>query len=69
VITAAHCCVGFTTDKVYVVAGQDHEIFVKESSEQLRKTTAIIMHPAFDQFTKNNDICLLTLDKKLNFGT
>ena len=79
IITAAHCCESIETPKftnfynqpidwsrTEIVAG---EINLQETSglEQVRKIKSHIIHPLYRLATKQNDICLLTLESPLRF--
>ena len=72
IITAAQCCQanfpsGITIANTTIVAG---ELDIDEESgyEQFKKIKSYRVHPSFDQTTKRNDICVLTLDSELTFN-
>ncbi|XP_056350069.1 ovochymase-2-like isoform X1 [Oenanthe melanoleuca] len=69
VVTAAHC----TLDRnllqhLHVTAGE-HDLGLRESSEQTLPVKSVIQHPKFDPRTPMNyDIALLKLDGTFNFS-
>ncbi|XP_056350070.1 ovochymase-2-like isoform X2 [Oenanthe melanoleuca] len=69
VVTAAHC----TLDRnllqhLHVTAGE-HDLGLRESSEQTLPVKSVIQHPKFDPRTPMNyDIALLKLDGTFNFN-
>jgi hypothetical protein len=66
VLTAAHC-VGANVlvyklpDQFQVILG-DHDRLASEASEQTRNVVQVVVHPNWNNATKDNDIALLKLD-------
>ncbi|TAL50208.1 MAG: serine protease [Methylovulum sp.] len=58
VITASHCVYGENTDSFHIVAGVHN---LKEDKGQQVKIKRIIMHPKYNNFTKDFDVALLQL--------
>ena len=63
VITAAHCCVAYTSD-LSVLAGANN-IETPESGHQKIQIDNRIIHPEYDDSRLINDICILRLSSKL----
>jgi len=64
VMTAAHCCEGFSASSIYVIAG-DHNNQVSDG-EARYDAKQVIMHPKYgesDGFTYNYDFCLLEVEE------
>lgn len=68
IITAAHCCAGQSAGDLRVNAGE-HSLSSNDGTEQLRDVAEIIMHPNYNPFNINNDICLLKMKKPLEFNS
>jgi len=64
VVTAAHCCYEQDLAGVKVVAGK-HDLYADEETEQSVGIASAVIHPEYDPYTVENDICLLQLDKSL----
>merc|ERR1719500_1495734 len=64
VITAGHCCYELDLTGVKVLAGK-HDLYAEEESEQGAGVARAEIHPLYDPWTAENDICLLTLDTTL----
>lgn len=65
ILTAAHCVTGgsnsFAPSSLRVVLG-DHSRAVIGGTEQIRNVVQIVVHPGWDDITKDNDIALLKLE-------
>merc|ERR1711892_1108770 len=58
-----HFCGGsLLTDKV--MAGK-HDLYAEEDSEQAAGIASAVIHPQYDPYTTENDICLLQLDTSM----
>ncbi|XP_062454700.1 kallikrein-14-like [Rhea pennata] len=57
VVTAAHC----TTPGVTSIRLGKHNLFTRESGEQLKRVLKSVPHPDYDPTTKDNDIMMLKL--------
>ena len=67
IITAAHCCDMFNfypLNNTKIVAGE-LDLVTSSGFEQVRRIKDFLMHPDFDYWNINNDICLLTLESPL----
>ena len=63
VMTAAHCCDGFSASSVYVIAG-DHNNQVSDGEKQYN-ALKVIMHPKYGESNKydyNYDFCILEVE-------
>jgi len=60
VMTASHCVTN--TNEMSIILGA-HNIEQSESTYQTFRTVQIIMHPNYNDFTLDNDIALLELDR------
>jgi len=58
VLTAAHCCDGQIIENMQVVAGE-HDLYSNEGVEQAVNVLQMIIHPEYDSYTIENDICLV----------
>lgn len=67
IITAAHCCDGESPEDVQVLAGA-HNLEDFEGTEQTVDVAAINMHPDYNGFTVENDICVLELATPLKLN-
>jgi len=65
ILTAAHCF-SDGSDGVVIVAGE-HNLGLTEGSEQKIQVKKAFVHPAYNDRTTENDICLLKLTSELNF--
>ena len=54
------------SDGVVIVAGE-HNLGLTEGSEQKIQVKKAFVHPAYNDRTTENDICLLKLTSELNF--
>ena len=61
VVTSAHCCDHINVETVLAVAGE-HDLYADEGPEQERRVASAVMHPDYDWYTFENDICLLRMD-------
>ena len=64
VMTAAHCCDGFSASSIYVIAG-DHNNQVSDG-EKRYDAVKVIMHPKYgesDGYSYNYDVCLLQVEE------
>ena len=70
-VTAAHCCTipaWYFRDKP-LCFGRDKRL-VAEDGEQCAEIAEIVQHPNYDRTeTVLNDICLIRLDRKLNYNS
>merc|ERR1711915_576237 len=66
VVTAAHCCAGQTPLFMHVVAG-GIKLNTGEGEEERRDIEKIIGHPDYSSQDLTNDICLLKLEKPLEW--
>merc|ERR1711915_221045 len=66
VVTAAHCCAGQTPLFMHVVAG-GIKLNTGEGEEEKRDIQKIIGHPDYSSQDLTNDICLLKLEKPLEW--
>jgi len=64
VVTAAHCCDELDLAGVKVLAGK-HDLYAEEETEQAVGVASAVIHPQYDPWTTENDICLLQLDASL----
>jgi len=64
VVTAAHCCYETDLAGVKVMAGK-HDLYAEEDSEQAAGIASAVIHPQYDPYTTENDICLLQLDTSM----
>ena len=64
VVTAAHCVDGSSLSSLRVVAGE-HRLNRLENIEQFMNLSRIIVHPAYNPSTSENDIALLELSAPL----
>ena len=64
VVTAAHCCYEQDLAGVKVMAGK-HDLYAEEEMEQGVGIASAAIHPQYDPWTTENDICLLQLDASL----
>jgi len=64
IITAAHCCDGFTPQRVQIVAGE-HNLNTDEGVEQEIAVSRIIQHESYESATITDDICILVLKQSL----
>ena len=62
VVTSAHCCDHINMEAVLAVAGE-HDLYAEEGPEQARRVASSVMHPDYDSYTFENDICLLRMDR------
>jgi len=63
VMTAAHCCEGFSASSIYVIAG-DHNNQISDGEKQY-DAKKVIMHPKYgenDGYNYNYDFCILEVD-------
>ncbi|KAF4803990.1 hypothetical protein TURU_011408 [Turdus rufiventris] len=68
VVTAAHCTLDRNLLQYLHVTAGEHDLGLRESSEQTLPVKSIIQHPKFDPRTPMNyDIALLKLDGTFNF--
>ena len=61
VVTSAHCCDHINTETMLAVAGE-HDLYADEGPEQERRVASAVMHPDYDWYTFENDICLLRME-------
>ena len=65
VVTAAHCCQGFTRPNalpfVKAVLG-DHHVEDEDFGEATHVATSVTQHPDYNSSTLENDICVITFD-------
>ncbi|XP_041891557.1 ovochymase-2 isoform X1 [Corvus kubaryi] len=70
VVTAAHCTLGRNLLQYLRVTAGEHDLSLKENSEQTLPVKSVIQHPKFDPKTPMNyDIALLKLDGTFNFSS
>ncbi|KAK5621317.1 hypothetical protein CRENBAI_009926 [Crenichthys baileyi] len=67
VITAAHCVHGKNTQNLTVVAGE-HNLDVKDDSEQRIGVTMVIPHKNYNPATGDSDIALVQLNQSLTLN-
>ncbi|XP_040563761.1 trypsin-1 [Lepeophtheirus salmonis] len=67
VITAGHCCKGFSINDVQVVVGA-HDFNSPEGTEQTQNIVKITYHENFASKGINNDICLLEVEHPFEFN-
>ena len=68
VVTSAHCCDHINTETMLAVAGE-HDLYADEGPEQERRVASAVMHPDYDWYTFENDICLLRMDSPFVLNT
>jgi secreted trypsin-like serine protease len=64
VVTAAHCVDGASLSSMRIVAGE-HRLNRLENIEQFMSLSRVIVHPAYNPSTSENDIALLELSTPL----
>merc|ERR1712215_338224 len=64
VVTTGHCCYELDLKGVKVVAGA-HDLYAEEDTQQVAGVSSATIHPGYDPWTVENDICLLQLDNRL----
>ncbi|NXB21861.1 OVCH2 protein, partial [Rhagologus leucostigma] len=70
VVTAAHCTLDRNLLQYLHVTAGEHDLRLKENSEQTLPVKSVIQHPKFDPRTPMNyDIALLKLDGTFNFSS
>ncbi|NXA61454.1 OVCH2 protein, partial [Mohoua ochrocephala] len=70
VVTAAHCTLDRNLLQYLHVTAGEHDLRLRESSEQTLAVQSVIQHPKFDPRTPMNyDIALLKLDGTFNFSS
>ncbi|NXY21378.1 OVCH2 protein, partial [Atrichornis clamosus] len=70
VVTAAHCTLDRNLLQSLQVTAGEHDLRLRESSEQTLPVKSVIQHPKFDPRTPMNyDIALLKLDGTFNFSS
>ena len=67
VLTAATCCDGRVPDDLRVNAGE-HSLAITEATEQSSIVASYQIHPNFDAFSLDNDLCMLTLADPVSPG-
>lgn len=69
VVTGAHCCAtqGFAYGSWRIVAGTAN-ITARHAKRQTAFVNELVIHPGYDNFTFDNDICKLYLDAGLEFS-
>ncbi|XP_059481754.1 brachyurin-like isoform X1 [Neocloeon triangulifer] len=65
VMTAGHCCNGFSPSDYLVSLGLVNRTGAETSRVDVN-VTAMFLHPEFDETFLTKDICLLKLDKKID---
>ena len=66
VLTAAHCCVPGILDESDIILGSASRI---ENSETIiRKVADFQSHPSFNEYNYNNDICVIQLDRDVQYS-
>ena len=68
VVTAAHCCYQLDMSRVRLVAGE-HDLYADEGPEQERRVASAVVHPDYDWYTFENDICLLRMESPFVLNT
>jgi len=67
VLTAAHVCRAMSQRSTLAVAGE-FELDANDGSEQSIEVESFVRHEGYDDFSYNNDICLVTLAEPLEFN-
>ena len=69
VLTASHCCIGFSPSQLTIVAGEHHLYDDKDDgTEQRVELTELTMHPQYNPFTLTHDVCVLQLAEPLEMN-
>jgi len=68
VITAAHCCDSMSPGDLGVVVGSYH-LHQQDPDQSSFGVTTVIMHELYNKRTKENDICLLELEGRVNLDS
>jgi len=68
VVTAAHCCDGQSARRLGVAVG-NHNLYSDDSDQENIQVKRIVMHPSYDSWTVENDICLLELETPATLGS
>merc|ERR1711962_419598 len=68
VITAAHCCEDMSPSDLGVVVGSYH-LHQNDPDQASFSVTTVIQHELYNKRTKENDICLLELDGRVNLDS
>ncbi|CAG0897362.1 unnamed protein product [Darwinula stevensoni] len=64
VVTSALCCVDHAIGSIQIRAGSEFS----EEGGTVGSVSQMTIHPNFDEITRENDICLLTLSQALTIG-
>jgi len=67
VVTAAHCCDGMSASSLGVAVGS-HHLNKPDKDQENIAVAKIVMHESYDDWTVENDICLLQLEKAATLG-
>merc|ERR1719186_1702920 len=67
VVTAAHCCDGMSASSLGVAVGS-HHLNKPDKDQENIAVAKIVMHEDYDDWTVQNDICLLQLEKAATLG-
>ncbi|XP_034534843.1 coagulation factor VII [Notolabrus celidotus] len=67
ILSAAHCVWGRPLTSFNITAGK-HDRSKKEDSEEERRVLKMIIHPAYNDSSKDSDVVLMKLDRPLRLG-
>ncbi|EFC48660.1 predicted protein [Naegleria gruberi] len=66
IVTASHCDIGVTLDKLRIIAGNsNNQCTASSTSCTIRKVTKFTRHPSYDSSTIKNDIAIIELDQPI----
>merc|ERR1712173_216312 len=68
VVTAGHCCDGQSASRLGVRVG-NHHLYSDDPDQADIAVSRVSLHPQYDSWTIENDICLLELEGQADFSS
>jgi len=68
VVTAGHCCDGQSASRLGVRVG-NHHLYSDDPDQKDIAVSRVNLHPQYDSWTINNDICILDLEESADLSS